>query len=103
MSERVESEALLEGAIRVARKLADGPTRALVATRQLLDASEQATFVELFTAEIRVQAVMRDSADALDGRQAFAERRPARFREVRGLRRARSPTRGARRRYRRPR
>jgi len=99
----VESEALLEGAIRVARKLADGPTRALVATRQLLDASEQATFVEQFTAEIRVQAVMRDSADALDGRQAFAERRPARFREVRGLRRARSPTRGARRRYRRPR
>jgi 2-(1,2-epoxy-1,2-dihydrophenyl)acetyl-CoA isomerase len=80
--EVVDDEALLEGAIRVARKLADGPTRALVATRQLLDASEQASFVEQFTAEIRVQAVMRDSADALEGRQAFAERRPARFRGV---------------------
>jgi 2-(1,2-epoxy-1,2-dihydrophenyl)acetyl-CoA isomerase len=77
--EVVDDEALLEGALRVARRLADGPTRALVATRRLLDAGEQASFAAQFAAEIEVQAVMRDSADAIEGRRAFAERRPPRF------------------------
>jgi 2-(1,2-epoxy-1,2-dihydrophenyl)acetyl-CoA isomerase len=77
--EVVEDEALLDGALRVARRLADGPTRALVETRRLLDGAERATFVEQFAAEIEAQAVMRDTADAVEGRRAFAERRPARF------------------------
>ena len=75
----VEDDVLREGALRIARRLADGPTRALVATRRLLEDGEFSTFAEQFRREIEVQSVIRESADALEGRKAFAERRQARF------------------------
>ena len=68
---------LHDGAL--ARKLASGPTRALVATRQLIDASEHATYAEQFSREIELQAEIRLSADAVEGRNAFLEKRAARF------------------------
>ena len=71
--------ALLEGALTLARRLADGPTRTLVATRCLLEDSEDASYAEQFRREIEVQADIRNSADALEGRKAFLEKRPARF------------------------
>jgi len=71
--------ALLEGAMKLARRLADGPTRTLVATRRLLEDSEDASYAEQFRREIEVQADIRKSADALEGRAAFLEKRPARF------------------------
>ena len=77
--EVVDDDALREGALGIARRLADGPTRALVATRRLLEEGEFSTFAEQFRREIEVQSVIRESADALEGRKAFAERRPARF------------------------
>lgn len=70
---------LREGALALARRLAAGPTRALVATRRLIDESEHATYADQFRREIETQAEIRTSEDALEGRNAFLEKRPARF------------------------
>jgi 2-(1,2-epoxy-1,2-dihydrophenyl)acetyl-CoA isomerase len=70
---------LRDGALTLARKLATGPTRTLVATRRLLEESEHATYAEQFRREIEVQASIRQSEDAREGRAAFLEKRPTRF------------------------
>ena len=70
---------LRDGALALARELASGPTRALVATRRLIDDSEHATYADQFRREIETQAEIRTSEDALEGRNAFLEKRPARF------------------------
>ena len=74
-----EDGELRAGALALAAKLATGPTRALVATRQLLEASEHANYADQFRREIEVQSKIRVGADALEGRAAFVEKRPARF------------------------
>jgi 2-(1,2-epoxy-1,2-dihydrophenyl)acetyl-CoA isomerase len=68
-----------DGALELARRLAEGPTRALVATRQLLEESDRSTYTDQFCRELEVQTEMRVSADAIEGRAAFIEKRPARF------------------------
>ncbi|MCO5118121.1 MAG: enoyl-CoA hydratase-related protein [Burkholderiaceae bacterium] len=70
---------LMAQARALAQRLADGPTRALVATRQLLEQGERATFDEQFLRELQVQSGLRQGPDALEGRAAFAEKRKARF------------------------
>jgi 2-(1,2-epoxy-1,2-dihydrophenyl)acetyl-CoA isomerase len=74
-----DEPALMDGALTLARRLANGPTRALVATRRLLDESEHATYADQFRREIETQAEIRTSADAIEGRNAFLEKRAARF------------------------
>lgn len=74
-----DDDKLMDGALALARRLAEGPTRALVATRALVEAAERATFAEQFRREIEVQSTMRTTADALEGRNAFIEKRPAKF------------------------
>ncbi|HEV7819651.1 MAG TPA: enoyl-CoA hydratase-related protein [Burkholderiales bacterium] len=74
-----DDAALRDGALALARKLASGPTRALVATRRLLEESEHSNYADQFRREIEMQADIRRSADALEGRNAFLEKRPARF------------------------
>jgi len=74
-----DAGALLDGALKLAHRLAAGPTRALVATRRLLDESEHKTYAAQFKREIEVQSDIRRSEDALEGRKAFLEKRPARF------------------------
>ena len=71
--------ALLTEATKFAQRLAEGPTRTLAATRQLIEASEDATYAEQFRREIEVQSDIRKTADALEGRNAFIEKRPAKF------------------------
>ena len=71
--------ALLDGALKLAHRLAQGPTRALVATRRLIDESELSTYATQFKREIEVQSDVRRSDDAIEGRKAFLEKRPARF------------------------
>ena len=66
---------LLDEAMQLAQRLADGPTRTLVATRALLEESEDASYAAQFRREIEVQAEIRRSADALEGRNAFVEKR----------------------------
>ena len=74
-----DDAALRDGALALARRLASGPTRALVATRRLIDESEHSTYADQFRREIETQAQIRLSADAVEGRNAFLEKRPARF------------------------
>jgi 2-(1,2-epoxy-1,2-dihydrophenyl)acetyl-CoA isomerase len=75
----VDDARLLGEAKALAGRLADGPTRALVATRQLLEESEHASYADQFRREIELQMVIRESADAKEGRQAFVEKRKAQF------------------------
>lgn len=77
--EVVDDADLMPEAIKLAQRLALGPTRALVATRMLLDDSEHATYAEQFRREIEIQSDIRQSADALEGRAAFVEKRKAHF------------------------
>ncbi|MBN8977020.1 MAG: enoyl-CoA hydratase-related protein [Xanthobacteraceae bacterium] len=70
---------LMPEAIKLAQRLAQGPTRALVATRMLLEESEHATYADQFRREIEIQSDIRQSADALEGRAAFVEKRKASF------------------------
>jgi 2-(1,2-epoxy-1,2-dihydrophenyl)acetyl-CoA isomerase len=65
--------------MKLAHRLAEGPTRALVATRELLEESEHASYSAQFRREIELQAEIRRSEDALEGRNAFMEKRPTRF------------------------
>lgn len=74
-----DDDALRDGALALARRLAEGPTRALVATRRLVDEGEHARYEAQFRSELEVQQVVRESADAREGRAAFVERRKARF------------------------
>jgi 2-(1,2-epoxy-1,2-dihydrophenyl)acetyl-CoA isomerase len=75
----VDDDSLRDEAMKLAHRLAEGPTRALVATRQLLEESEHASYSAQFRREIEVQAEVRQSEDALEGRNAFVEKRAARF------------------------
>lgn len=75
----VDDAQLMGEAIKLAQRLAQGPTRALVATRMLLEESEHASYAAQFRREIEVQSEMRTSADALEGRAAFVEKRKASF------------------------
>jgi 2-(1,2-epoxy-1,2-dihydrophenyl)acetyl-CoA isomerase len=75
----VDDISLLDEAIKLAQRLAAGPTRALIATRALLEESEHATYAAQFRREIETQSEIRRSADALEGRNAFVEKRAARF------------------------
>lgn len=75
----VDDAKLLDEAKALAGRLADGPTRALVATRLLLEESEHASYADQFRREIELQQVIRESADAKEGRQAFVEKRKAQF------------------------
>jgi 2-(1,2-epoxy-1,2-dihydrophenyl)acetyl-CoA isomerase len=75
----VDDAHLLEEAIKLAQCLAAGPTRALVATRALLEESEHASYAAQFRREIETQSEIRRSEDALEGRNAFVEKRAARF------------------------
>jgi 2-(1,2-epoxy-1,2-dihydrophenyl)acetyl-CoA isomerase len=75
----VDDARLMDEALVLARRLAEGPTRALVATRLLVEESEHATYEAQFRREIELQATIRKSADAIEGRTAFVEKRKARF------------------------
>ena len=75
----VDDASLLDEAMKLAQRLAAGPTRALVATRALLEESEHASYAAQFRREIEVQSEIRRSEDALEGRNAFVEKRNARF------------------------
>jgi 2-(1,2-epoxy-1,2-dihydrophenyl)acetyl-CoA isomerase len=75
----VDDDRLMEAAVGLAQRLAQGPTRALVATRMLLEESEHAAYAAQFRREIEVQSEIRKSADALEGRAAFVEKRKAQF------------------------
>lgn len=66
-------------ALALAARLADMPTRALVATRQILRDSCTRTLNQQLDAERDTQSAMGRTADYIEGVSAFREKRPARF------------------------
>ena len=62
-----------------AKRLASAPTRALIATRELLDAADSNTLAEQLSAERSAQSVAGRGADFQEGVAAFRDKRPAQF------------------------
>jgi 2-(1,2-epoxy-1,2-dihydrophenyl)acetyl-CoA isomerase len=69
----------LAAATALAEKLAAMPTKALVATRQLLREGELRSFDAQLDAERDTQAAMGRTDDYIEGVSAFLEKRPAQF------------------------
>lgn len=75
----VPDEAVLSEAQKLAQTLAEGPTRALVLTRQLFLRSETATYEEQLNAERMAQREASQTEDAEEGVKSFHEKRPPHF------------------------
>lgn len=80
VTECVEDAAVQDRAEALVRRLAQGPTRALALSRQLLDESANTNFEAQCRRELEVNQVLRSSYDSKEGVQAFLEKRPPRFR-----------------------
>ncbi|MFF4079406.1 enoyl-CoA hydratase/isomerase family protein [Streptomyces sp. NPDC001777] len=63
-----------------ARRLADGPTRAIALTKQLVNASLDADRTTAFAAEAAAQEINMTTRDANEGVAAFVERRAPEYR-----------------------
>jgi 2-(1,2-epoxy-1,2-dihydrophenyl)acetyl-CoA isomerase len=74
-----EGEDCVEAAIRLAQRLAAMPTKALVATRQLLRAAASRDLDAQLDAERDTQSAMGKTHDYIEGVMAFREKRPANF------------------------
>ncbi|MFF5975610.1 enoyl-CoA hydratase/isomerase family protein [Streptomyces sp. NPDC012769] len=75
----VPAEELEKTAREWAERLAQGPTRALALTKQLVNASLDADRAAAFAAEAAAQELCMTTRDAREGVAAFVERRAARF------------------------
>lgn len=75
-----EPDELMLEALLLAKRLAAGPTRALVATRSMVDDQQDAEYEARFRAELAVNMDLKTGFDAKEGGQAFMEKRPAKFR-----------------------
>lgn len=72
---------LMEKAMSLARKLADGPKSAYVANRHILWGATGRSFAEALEEEQRVQDKLGVSSQHLEGMRAFLEKRPPNFRD----------------------
>lgn len=75
----VEEDELLPQARQWAQTLSQGPTQALVMTRQLVDEGANNSFAAQYRRELEVNRELRESADGKEGVQAFLEKRKPRF------------------------
>jgi 2-(1,2-epoxy-1,2-dihydrophenyl)acetyl-CoA isomerase len=76
----VPPDELAATATRYARRLADGPTRALAMTKRLINHALDSDRHAALSEEALSQEMVRATADAEEGIQSFLERRPPRFR-----------------------
>jgi len=79
VSDMVDDAELMPAALEFAKRLAEGPTGTLVATRALVDEADGNDFAGQFRRELEVQEAVSRSADGREGVAAFVEKRPARF------------------------
>ena len=73
-----DNEALMEGAMHLARRLADGP-RSLALIRRAYWNTWHNAFEQQLDLEARLQSEAGASADAREGIRAFLQKRPAQF------------------------
>ncbi|MFJ2266003.1 enoyl-CoA hydratase/isomerase family protein [Streptomyces sp. NPDC098085] len=76
----VPDEQLAETAGAWARRLADGPTRAIALTKQLVNASQESDRATAFAAEAMAQEINMTTQDAGEGVASFVERRTPKYR-----------------------
>ncbi|MFL6700103.1 MAG: enoyl-CoA hydratase-related protein [Vitreoscilla sp.] len=77
----VDDAELPAQALALATRLAAQPSKALVATRQALDASQSLSLDEALMLEARVQGELGRAGDFAEGVAAFQQKRPAQFRD----------------------
>lgn len=75
----VDDVAVQDEAFALARQLAEGPTLAFGGVRRLISGGLDLSFAEALQREAENQRIMGNSADALEGGQAFLEKRKANF------------------------
>lgn len=71
----VDDEALMDEAMKIARKFASGPTRAINLIRQMMDASERNSLSDQLDLERASQKAAGEGADFKEGVKAFFEKR----------------------------
>jgi 2-(1,2-epoxy-1,2-dihydrophenyl)acetyl-CoA isomerase len=74
-----EGEDCVQAAMKLAARLADMPTKALVATRQVLRAAASNDLDKQLDLERDTQSALGRTHDYLEGVMAFREKRPAKF------------------------
>jgi 2-(1,2-epoxy-1,2-dihydrophenyl)acetyl-CoA isomerase len=74
-----EGEDCIQAAMKLANRLAELPTKALVATRQLLRAAASNDLDKQLDLERDTQSAMGKTHDYIEGVMAFREKRPANF------------------------
>jgi 2-(1,2-epoxy-1,2-dihydrophenyl)acetyl-CoA isomerase len=79
VSKVVPPDKLEEEAMALARKLAQGPTRAMALAKELMYAGMERTLSEQLDEEASVQCLCRLTRDHQEGLQAFHEKRSPRF------------------------
>lgn len=75
----VPADQLGDAAAALARRLAEGPTRAIGLTKRLINAAEDDTLAASLEAEAALQDLAGRSADHAEGVAAFGEKREPRF------------------------
>lgn len=65
-----------------AQRLAEGPTRSIALTKQLVNASLDADRATAFAAEAMAQEINMTTQDANEGVASFVERRAAKYRGI---------------------
>jgi enoyl-CoA hydratase/carnithine racemase len=76
----VEPESLLDEALGLARRLADGPQLAYTTTKTLLAREQDMSLAAAIELEAMTQAHLMDSEDFAEFHTAFTERRPPEWR-----------------------